>query len=522
MSHPAGLGRTAPNRGSTWLGRRPLRTRLLASMLLLLTLACLAVGLATTLALRGFLLNRLDQQLRAAGSRYAVSLEYGATAPSGPGDTAAAGTPRRDADAVPNDGDAQIPAGGFGQVAGQAVGTLGGRVVDGQLAQAGVVTDDGQRPLITAADARKLAALRPARDPHSVHLDVLGNYRVLTDSGRDGDVLLTGLPAAGVNDAVERLAVVELVVFTATLLATGLAGAVLVRLSLRPLHQVTSTAQRVAALPLASGDVALRDRALPRDSGTEVGQLGAAFDHMLDHVETALTQREATENRLRQFIADASHELRTPLAAIRSHTELALRTPEPLPGQVDHSLRRVESESARMAALVDDLLLLARLDAGRPLAHDPVDLSRLAIDAISDARAAGPDHRWSLDLPEDPVVVPGDEHRLHQVLANLLTNARTHTPAGSEVTVAVAVRREAEANGATAELTVSDTGPGIPAGLRPRIFERFTRGDSARSRAAGSTGLGLAIVAAVTNAHGGTVETTREDGHTVFRVRLPG
>ena len=335
MSHPAGLGRTAPNRGSTWLGRRPLRTRLLASMLLLLTLACLAVGLATTLALRGFLLNRLDQQLRAAGSRYAVSLEYGATAPSGPGDTAAAGTPRRDADAVPNDGDAQIPAGGFGQVAGQAVGTLGGRVVDGQLAQAGVVTDDGARPLITAADARKLAALRPARDPHSVHLDVLGNYRVLTDSGRDGDVLLTGLPAAGVNDAVERLAVVELVVFTATLLATGLAGAVLVRLSLRPLHQVTSTAQRVAALPLASGDVALRDRALPRDSGTEVGQLGAAFDHMLDHVETALTQREATENRLRQFIADASHELRTPLAAIRSHTELALRTPEPLPGQVD-------------------------------------------------------------------------------------------------------------------------------------------------------------------------------------------
>ena len=142
--------------------------------------------------------------------------------------------------------------------------------------------------------------------------------------------------------------------------------------------------------------------------------------------------------------------------------------------------------------------------------------------SAANARAAGPDHRWSLDLPEDPVVVPGDEHRLHQVLANLLTNARTHTPAGSEVTVAVAVRRQAEANGAIAELTVSDTGPGIPAGLRPRIFERFTRGDSARSRAAGSTGLGLAIVAAVTNAHGGTVETTREDGHTVFRVLLPG
>ncbi|HEY4992306.1 MAG TPA: ATP-binding protein, partial [Nakamurella sp.] len=196
--------------------------------------------------------------------------------------------------------------------------------------------------------------------------------------------------------------------------------------------------------------------------------------------------------------------------------------PGPVPGDVTHALRRVQSESARMTVLVDDLLLLARLDAGRPLAHDPVDLSRLAIDAISDARAAGPDHRWSLDLPEDPVVVPGDEHRLHQVLANLLTNARTHTPAGSEVTVAVAVRRQAEANGAIAELTVSDTGPGIPAGLRPRIFERFTRGDSARSRAAGSTGLGLAIVAAVTNAHGGTVETTREDGHTVFRVLLPG
>jgi two-component system OmpR family sensor kinase len=238
---------------------------------------------------------------------------------------------------------------------------------------------------------------------------------------------------------------------------------------------------------------------------------------MLGHVESALARRHASEARLRTFAADASHELRTPLAAIRGYAELARRHPGTLPPEVEHALRRVESESARMSALVEDLLLLARLDAGRPLESAPVDLTRLVIDAASDARVAGPGHRWQLELPDGPVMVLGDEQRLHQVLANLLSNARTHTPPGTTVTVALG----SGPSGGAAELSVTDDGPGIPAELQPDLFERFVRGDSSRSRAAGSTGLGLAIVAAVVGAHQGTVAVASQPGHTRFVITLP-
>jgi two-component system OmpR family sensor kinase len=291
---------------------------------------------------------------------------------------------------------------------------------------------------------------------------------------------------------------------------------------------MTVTAATVTELPLASGAVQLPHRVADADPRTEVGQLGAAFNQMLGHVESALARRQASEDRLRSFAADASHELRTPLAAIRGYAELAGRYPGALPEEVAHALSRVESESARMSALVEDLLLLARLDAGRPLEHEPVDLTRLAIDATSDARAAGPDHRWQLELPDGPVLVTGDESRLHQVLANLLSNARTHTPAGT--TVIVALRRGPDPGSAApadpgapqlAELSVTDHGPGIPAGLQGRLFERFVRGDTSRSRAAGSTGLGLAIVDAVIAAHGGTAAVTSRPGRTSFVISLP-
>jgi two-component system OmpR family sensor kinase len=238
---------------------------------------------------------------------------------------------------------------------------------------------------------------------------------------------------------------------------------------------------------------------------------------MLGHVESALARRHASEARLRSFAADASHELRTPLAAIRGYAELARRHSGTLPPEVEHALARVESESARMSALVEDLLLLARLDAGRPLESAPVDLTRLAIDATSDARVAGADHRWQLDLPDGPLLVRGDEQRLHQVLANLLSNARTHTPPGTTVTVALG----SPAGRPGAELSVTDDGPGIPAELQPDVFERFVRGDSSRSREAGSTGLGLAIVAAVIAAHHGTVSVSSRPGHTRFLITLP-
>ena len=279
------------------------------------------------------------------------------------------------------------------------------------------------------------------------------------------------------------------------------------------------------------------------DPRTETGQVGAAFNRMLGHMQTALARRNASETRLRRFAADASHELRTPLASIRGYAELALRHPGAAPETVTHALSRVLSESTRMTVLVDDLLLLARLDAGRPLGREPVDMSRVAIDAASDARVARPGHRWVLDLPDDPVVVHGDEHRLQQVLVNLLSNASRHTPEGTTVSVkvstdalpnaelpdgenadqALTVRRGTLPPPPWMVLTVTDDGPGIAPELVPDLFERFTRADTARSHAddAPSTGLGLAIVDAVVAAHQGSVAATSRPGMTRFTIVLP-
>ena len=251
----------------------------------------------------------------------------------------------------------------------------------------------------------------------------------------DHGVNITGLPLSGVDGTIRALELIEVIVFGAALLFIGVAGTAWIRLSLRPLGRITATAAEVTQMPLASGEVTLPHRVPDADPRTEVGQLGEAFNRMLGHVEQALGTRQASEARLRQFIADASHELRTPLAGIRGYTELALRGEDELDPELRRALSRVDAESARMSRLVDDLLLLARLDAGRPLAHEQVDLTRLAIDVTNDARVAGPRHRWVLDLPAEPVTVTGDQHRLHQVLANLLTNARAHTPPGTTVTV---------------------------------------------------------------------------------------
>jgi two-component system, OmpR family, sensor kinase len=286
---------------------------------------------------------------------------------------------------------------------------------------------------------------------------------------------------------------------------------------LAPLTRVAATARRVANLPLDRGEVELPVRVSERDANpnTEVGQMGSALNRMLDHISTALSTRQASETRVRQFVADASHELRTPLTAIRGYAELAQRRRDEVPPEVAHAMGRVGSEAERMTHLVEDLLLLARLDSGRPLELGQVDLSELAIDAISDAHIGGPDHDWRLDLPDEPVVVPGDGARLHQVLVNLLANARVHTPAGTTVTLSL------RAEDRVARLSVTDNGPGVPAALQSEVFERFARGDSSRSRHSGSTGLGLAIVAAVIKAHHGTIAVHSVPGSTEFTIRLP-
>ncbi|GAA1376191.1 sensor histidine kinase [Streptomyces beijiangensis] len=467
---------------------RTLRGQLTAGLVTLLALACLAVGITTALALQGFLIGRVDDQLTASGGKFAASLEHEA---------------RPDGDNRPD-------------TRGQAESTFGARLLDGAVTQVAVVDDQSDRSVtLTAEDRRILVGVRTDGQGHTIRLSELGAYRAMAVRGDDGDILITGLPLHPVEETVHRIEAVEAVLFGGTLLVTGIAGALWVRISLRPLQRVAARATEVAGLPLASGEIDMPGPLPDTDPRTEVGQVGSALNHMLGHIEDALTRRQTSEERLRHFAADASHELRTPVANIRGHAELALRHPGPVPGEVSHALERIDNESRRMTHLVDDLLLLARLDAGRPLEHEPVDLTLLILNATDDARAAGPGHRWLLDLPEEPVIVPGDAHRLQQVIGNLLANARIHTPPGTEVTVALTATRTG------ASVSVSDNGPGIPAELQPEVFGRFVRADHARSRSTGSTGLGLAIAQAVITAHGGTISLSSSPGQTVFRLTIP-
>lgn len=460
--------------------------------MLLLAVLILVVGVVSELLLREFLIDRFDAQLLAANDRSSIAQnEPPPHAENGPGPV-------------------------FLQARGQGVGTLGAEVVNGRATAAAIIGTSGQPELIPTAEAAALAAVPVDGRVHNVDVGDQA-YRVIATATPRG-TNITGLPLSQVDDILWQLGVILAVVALVGLVAAGVAGAALVGAALRPLRRVAATASRVAELPLARGEVALAERVPDVDTNphTEVGQVGAALNRMLGHIAGALAARHESETRVRRFVADASHELRTPLAAIRGYAELTRRGRDDLPDDVAFAMGRVESESKRMTALVEDLLLLARLDAGRQVVHEPVDLARLLADAVADAHAAGPDHRWLLRLPDEPLTALGDPNQLHQVVANLLTNARTHTPAGTTVTAALAAHGPH-----AAEVTVTDDGPGIPPRLLPEVFERFARGDSSRSRAAGSTGLGLSIVAAVVAAHHGTVQVRSRPGQTVFTVVLP-
>ena len=517
-----------PGAPGRWLARRTLRGRLIAGLLATLFVACAAVGAVTYTHLHNVLITQLDVQLTAASRRYAECLHPGAVPQPPDAEQDHDGRDHRPPPGTPEKC-AQQQAGGT--VTATAYTTASDPYQMDSVRKprlAGAV--DGLCRL-TAADQRELSELRVSGQAEDMTLTHYGQYRFMASSGPDG-AIISGMPLTSVTNTLHDVALAEIAVFSAALLLTGLIGTLWVRVSLRPLRRVAATATRVTELPLSSGRVTMPERVPDANPGTEVGQVGAALNRMLGHVEEALARRETSENRLRRFAADASHELRTPLASIRGYAELARRNPGPVPDDVAHALSRVESESARMSVLVDELLLLAQLDAGRPLASEPVDLTRLAINVTSDARAAADGHRWQLELPDEPVWVRGDEHRLHQVLANLLSNAARHTPAGTTVSVALATAppppgskppppgSPADAPEAV-QVTVTDDGPGIPAELQPALFERFVRGDSSRSRAAGSTGLGLAIVDAVTAAHHGQVAVTSEPGRTRFTITLP-
>jgi two-component system OmpR family sensor kinase len=480
-----------------------LRQRLLAGQLALLAVLCVGIGFVTEVALYRYLVGELDTQLRHITQR-SSKLESQPPPPQ-PG-----------SDGQPS---ATAGAGPLLLVApGQPVGMVAAIVSNGATAQAGVLKPGGERGEVSAEAARQLSAAAGIRDPESKDLDGLGRYRLISTPGRQpANSLVIGLDMSAVEQTLTRVALIFAVVTVCALIVAALAGLFLIRKALTPLDRVAAAAGAVADLPLDRGEVTLPVRvdAVDTNPGTEVGRLGLAVNRMLDHVAGALSARQASESRVRQFVADASHELRTPLAAIRGYTELAQRRRAEVPADVAHAMGRVESEADRMTQLVEDLLLLARLDSGRQLDCQPVDLPRLCADAVSDAHIAGPDHHWTLDVPTDSVHVLGDGARLHQVVANLLANARDHTHPGTTVNVALSTEGDA------AVIRVLDDGPGIPAMLQSEVFERFARADTGRSRQNGSTGLGLAIVSAVVRAHDGVIAVHSVPGRTEFTVRLP-
>jgi two-component system, OmpR family, sensor kinase len=489
-------------------GRGTLGRQLVVRLTALVALAALLITTATALATRQVLMSQLDRQLDAVTARVR--------------------------DPVGSYISEQGPHSGLLRP-GQPIGTLaviydsdGNAQFGGRLTERGASGQHGAAVTELPDEAVfQLAGVPTDGSKSSTNLSELGRYRVvgfriLSGDGTTIGTLVVGVPLNQVDETVLELVGLAALFSLLAVAATVFAARSLIVRSLRPLNRVAATAQQVSQLKLDRGEVALAVRVPPEDANpaSEVGRVGQALNHMLNNVEEALAARQASETRVRQFVADASHELRNPLAAIRGYAELTRRDREKIPTDAAYAMSRVESETERMSRLVEDMLLLARLDSGPDLDLQPCDLSEIVINAVSDARAAGPDHAWQLTLPHYPVVAYGDQHRLQQVMINLLANARTHTPPGTQVQTEVSV------NGPEAVVTVTDNGPGIPPEVSGRIFERFARGDASRTRApdaatGGSTGLGLAIVAAVVDAHHGTVTATSRPGQTQFTVRLP-
>jgi two-component system, OmpR family, sensor kinase len=475
-----------------------LQTRLMATVIGIVSLILVIVAIATSAALGGVLEKNLDSDLENAAQQAGRALQI----TQFPVTT-------RDAYDVLNEG-RQEP--GFLFIVQPFDGPLSGAYVD----------EDGEVVRMTSVQIQE--AVDAIGEGGFTTISVgggIGDYRVVPVRG-DTFLAIAGLPLSEVRSTIATTLTTIALVTAGGLLLLAAAIAVVIRAGLEPLRAVADTATRVASLPLSQGAVSITERVPDdeTDEHTEIGRVGHALNTLLDHVGESLDARQRNEERMRRFVADASHELRTPLASIRGFSELSLRALQQSPGPgtvetTEASLERIQAQSIRMTALVEDLLLLARLDEGQELVYGTVDVSRLAIEAVADARPAGPDHSWVLDLDEEPVVVTGDAGRLHQVIGNLLANARTHTPAGTSVTVSV-VREDGDA-----VLRVRDDGPGIDPAIADELFERFSRADRSRARRTGGTGLGLSIAQAIVRAHGGELSVHSVPGETTFEVRLP-
>lgn len=470
-------------------GRRApwsLRQRLVLGIVALLAIIGILIGAASVLMLRHSLLERLDLQLSAAMDRSQTFLPQLGFGP---------------ADTPPGIGNAQ------------SAGTLGLIVRNGRILAPRYLDESATLRSLTPRQQRVLLRI-DGSGPVTVQLGgELGEYRVVTATVNDGIRLIVGLPMRDVNATTGQLLFIILVITAIGVAVAAIAATFVVRLALRPLSDVVTTATRVAEMELDRGDVAVAERVPVAGTSTEVGQVGTALNRLLEHVAQALAARHASERKVRQFVADASHELRTPLASIRGYSELTRRSGLDLPDDIVTSLARIESESIRMTALVEELLLLARLDEGTDVSLEPIRLVPILTDAVHDAAASAPEHTWTLRTEDDPVVL-ADSARLLQAISNLLANARVHTPPHTTVTTSV-LREQGRVR-----VTVCDDGPGIPADLLPTLFERFVRGDNSRSRSTGSTGLGLAITRAIIEAHGGTITVDSEPGTTCFTIDM--
>ncbi|HUY56224.1 MAG TPA: HAMP domain-containing sensor histidine kinase [Candidatus Micrarchaeaceae archaeon] len=451
-----------------------LRLRLLIGLLALVAIGLGVTDAVTYVALQGGLVQRVDQELRDS-----------------------------------------VPSGERALSTGQAFGLSSGDYValyqPGQSIQGYSVTylphqKPGPKPRLTQSMARSAGEL-PTYYTVSAGSGG-GEFRVLTLALGGGQSFLLAFPLSDVDSTLAQLRLLELVVSGGVLLLLGVGAWWIVQLGLRPLARI-----RLTASAIAGGD--LSRRVEPGAPRTEVGELATSLNEMLSQIERAFAARSASEARMRQFMSDASHELRTPLSSIRGYAELFRHGAEGHPDDLGKAMTRIESESARMTQLVDDLLLLARLDEGRPLERMTVDLSQLAVDAVADASVADRQHPIKVEAPA-PMPVLGDEARLRQVIGNLLRNATLHTPAQTPIEVTV------KQSGDAALLQVVDHGPGVAPEIAARIFERFVRADPSRGREQGGSGLGLAIVAAIVAAHQGTLRLEQTPGGgATFSVRIP-
>lgn len=461
---------------------RSLRAQLLAGVLAIVSLALVAIGAVAVMSLRDEVRSLSDSQV----AHSLAAFDY-------------------------------LHAKGLEGNSGQAPGTVIAVLRDGRAVYTHVVTE-GEPAVATPDVVQSLeAAGSVGGAPVTVELGSLGPHRVGSKAVGSGDRLVSAVSLLDANRTLTHNTLLVAGLVLLALMATAVATTMLVRNTLKPLRRVAAIAGQVATLPLEAAEYRITARVDERDTDpdNEVGTVGLTLNHMLDNVDSALTKMARSDRHTREFLTDASHELRTPLAAIRGYAELTRQESDQLPPMTEYALERIESESRRMSTLVDDLLLLSRLDERQDLQIEQVDLCDLVAHAVNDAAVSAPDHQFRAELPDGPVLVLGDQARLQQLVANLLGNTRVHTPGGTTVTASV------RASGGTVELIVSDDGPGIPQEIMPNLFGRFVRADKGRSREMGCSGLGLAIVSSIVDAHRGTVTAESRPGCTTFTVRLP-